>query len=199
MTAENVGKRFAIMLDNAVTSAPVIRDAIYGGSAQITGSFSEQQARSLASVLENPLQNEVKIEEERSTSATLGQEAVESGFAAGLVGIAMTLVCVMLYYRFSGVVANIALAVNVVLLFGAMVMFGTVLTLPGMAGVILTLGMAVDANVLVYERLREELAEGKSNKAAVSAAFSKAFSAIFDSNVTTLITAVILSGRRLAL
>ncbi len=192
LTAENVGKRFAIMLDNAVTSAPVIRDAIYGGSAQITGSFSEQQARSLASVLENPLQNEVKIEEERSTSATLGQEAVESGFAAGLVGIAMTLVCVMLYYRFSGVVANIALAVNVVLLFGAMVMFGTVLTLPGMAGVILTLGMAVDANVLVYERLREELAEGKSNKAAVSAAFSKAFSAIFDSNVTTLITAVIL-------
>ncbi|MEY5010041.1 MAG: Protein translocase subunit SecD, partial [Verrucomicrobiota bacterium] len=192
LTAENVGKRFAIVLDNAVTSAPVIRDAIYGGSAQITGNFSEQQARNLASVLENPLQNEVRIEEERSTSATLGQDAIQSGFTAGWVGVAATFLCVLLYYRFAGLIANIALVVNVVLLFGAMAMFGTVLTLPGMAGIILTLGMAVDANVLIYERLREELAAGKSNRAAISAAFDKAFTAIFDSNVTTLITAVIL-------
>ncbi len=192
LTSENVGKRFAIVLDGVIQSAPVIRDAIFGASAQITGSFTEKQARGLSSVLENPLQNEVKIQSELSTSATLGADAIQSGFAAGMLGLTLTVICVLLYYRFSGLIANIALFVNIILLFGAMAMFGTVLTLPGMAGIILTLGMAVDANVLIYERLREELASGKSNKAAIKSAFERAFSAIFDSNVTTLITAVIL-------
>ncbi len=192
LTSENVGKRFAIMLDGVVQSAPVIRDAIWQGSAQITGNFKEQQARGLASVLENPLATPVVVEDERSASASLGADAINSGIYAGLVGVILTVFCVLAYYRFSGVLANLALLVNVVVLFGAMGMFGTVLTLPGIAGVILTLGMAIDANVLIYERIREELAEGKSVKAGVTAGFEKAFSAIFDSNVTTLITSVIL-------
>jgi SecD/SecF fusion protein len=134
----------------------------------------------------------VAIEEERTASASLGEDAINSGMKAGLLGVILTFFCVLLYYRFAGLVANIALVVNVLLLFGAMAAFNVVLTLPGIAGVILTLGMAVDANVLIYERLREELAAGKSLKAALNSAFEKAFSAIFDSNVTTLITAVIL-------
>ena len=192
LTQENVGKRFAIMLDGKVQSAPVIREAITGGNASISGSFTEDQARNLASVLENPLQTPVVIEEERSASATLGEDSIKSGVFSGLLGVAMTAVFVLLYYRFSGVVANIALLVNLLLLFGAMGMFGTVLTLPGIAGVILTLGMAVDANVLVYERLREEMDERRPLSAIVRSAFEKASSAIFDSNITTLITAIIL-------
>ena len=192
LTSANVGKRFAIVLDGVIQSAPVIRDAIWGGGATISGSFKEAQARQLASVLENPLATPVKVEDERSASATLGRDAISSGVNAGLLGIGLTIFCVLAYYRFSGVLANLALLVNVVVLFGAMGMFGTVLTLPGIAGVILTLGMAIDANVLIYERIREELAEGKSVKAGVAAGFDKAFSAIFDANVTTLITSVIL-------
>ena len=192
LTAANIGNRFAIVLDGVVQSAPVIRSAIYGGTASITGSFSEEQARSLASVLENPLATPVVIEEERSASASLGSDSINSGVFAGLLGVTLTVFCVLAYYRFSGVIANIALLINMILLFGAMGLFQTVLTLPGIAGIILTLGMAIDANVLIYERLREELAAGKSIPVAVKAAFEKAFSAIFDSNVTTLITAVIL-------
>jgi SecD/SecF fusion protein len=192
LTQENVGKRFAIMLDGKVQSAPVIREAITGGNAQITGNFGEQEARNLASVLENPLQTPVVIEEERTASASLGADSIHSGIFSGVLGVALTVVCVLLYYRFSGLVANLALLVNVALLFGAMGLFSTVLTLPGIAGIILTLGMAIDANVLIYERLREEMAERSSLKASINAAFEKAFSAIFDSNVTTLITALIL-------
>ncbi len=192
LTQANVGKRFAIMLDGVVQSAPVIRDAIWGGGATISGSFKEAQARQLASVLENPLATPVKVEDERSASSSLGADAINSGLQAGYLAIGLTIFCVLAYYRFSGVLANLALLVNVVVLFGAMGMFGTVLTLPGIAGVILTLGMAIDANVLIYERIREELAEGKSIKAGVTAGFEKAFTAIFDANVTTLITSVIL-------
>ena len=192
LTQENVNKRFAIMLDGNVQSAPVIREAITGGNASITGSFTEAQARNLASVLENPLQTPVVIEEERSASASLGEDSINSGIFSGLLGVAMTALFVLIYYRFSGLIANIALLVNLVLLFGAMGLFGTVLTLPGIAGVILTLGMAVDANVLVYERLREEMSDKRPLSAVVRSAFEKAFPAIFDSNVTTLITALIL-------
>jgi SecD/SecF fusion protein len=196
LTQENVNKRFAIMLDGNVQSAPVIREAITGGNASITGSFTESQARNLASVLENPLQTPVVIEEERSASASLGEDSINSGVFSGLLGVAMTALFVLIYYRFSGVIANIALLVNLVLLFGAMGLFGTVLTLPGIAGVILTLGMAVDANVLVYERLREELVDNKRPlSAVVRSAFEKAFPAIFDSNITTLITALILFSK----
>ncbi len=191
-TAAHVGDQLAIMLDGVVVSAPEIRQAMWEGNAQITGRFSEQEARNLASVLENPLATPVKVEAERSASATLGADAIKSGVNSGMLGIVLTIFCVLAYYRFSGVLANLALFVNVIVLFGAMGMFGTVLTLPGIAGLILTLGMAIDANVLIYERIREEIAEGKPVKAAVAAGFDKAFTAIFDSNVTTLITAVIL-------
>ncbi len=192
LTEAHKGERFAIMLDGKVQSAPVIREAITGGNASITGNFTEQQARNLASVLENPLQTPVVIEEERSASASLGEDSIHSGVFSGLLGVAMTSLFVLVYYRFSGLIANLALLVNLVLLFGAMGLFGTVLTLPGIAGVILTLGMAVDANVLVYERLREEMDDKRPLSAIVRSSFDKAFPAIFDSNLTTLITAAIL-------
>jgi SecD/SecF fusion protein len=192
ITEQFKGHRFAIVLDGVILSAPVIRDAIYGGDAVITGQFTEKEARGLASALENPLQTPVSIEEERSVSPTLGADSIRASVMAGLVGLAITLVCVALYYRFAGIIACLALLVNIVLLVGALTMFRFVLTLPGIAGIILTIGLAVDASVLVYERLREELALGKSLKIAVQAAYEKAFSSIFDANVTTLITAVIL-------
>jgi SecD/SecF fusion protein len=192
ITEKFKGFRFAIVLDGVIQSAPVIRDAIYGGSAQITGRFSEKEARELATVLENPLQTPVSIEEERSVSPTLGADSVKASVLAGLVGLLITMIGVLIYYRLVGIIANLALIINLLLLMGALTMFNFVLTLPGIAGIILTIGMAVDANVLIYERLREELALGKSLKAANEAAYDKAFSAIFDANVTTLITAVIL-------
>ena len=192
ITEQYKGHRFAIVLDGVIQSAPVIRDAIYGGDAVITGKFSEQEARELASVLENPLQTPVSIEEERSVSPTLGLDSIRASILAGLVGLAITLVCVAIYYKIPGIIANLALIINLVLLIGALTMFRFVLTLPGIAGIILTIGLSVDANVLIYERLREEMALGKSLKVAVKAAYEKAFSSIFDANVTTLITAAIL-------
>src|SRR5205809_2582282 len=192
ITEQYKGHRFAIVLDGIIQSAPVIRDAIYGGDAVITGKFGEQEARGLASVLENPLQTPVSIEEERSVSPTLGLDSIRASILAGLVGLAITLVCVAVYYRFAGIIACLALLVNIVLLFGALTMFRFVLTLPGIAGIILTIGLAVDPIVLVYEPLREELALGQSLKIATQAAYENAFSSIFDANITTLITAVIL-------
>ncbi len=192
ITEQYKGHRFAIVLDGLIQSAPVIRDAIYGGDAIITGKFSEHEARGLASVLENPLQTPVSIEEERSVSPTLGLDSIRASILAGLVGLAITLVCVAIYYKIPGLVANLALIINLILLIGALTMFHFVLTLPGIAGIILTIGLSVDANVLIYERLREEMALGKSLKVAVKTAYEKAFSSIFDANVTTLITAAIL-------
>jgi SecD/SecF fusion protein len=192
ITEANVNHRFAIVLDGVIQSAPVIRVPIYNGDAIITGKFGEQEARGLASVLENPLQTPVSIEEERSVSPTLGMDSIRASVIAGLMGLAITMVCVLVYYRFLGVIANLALIINLILLMGALTMFRFVLTLPGIAGIILTIGLSVDASVLIYERLREELALGKSLKAAVQAAYEKAFSSIFDANVTTLITAAIL-------
>jgi len=192
ITEQYKGHRFAIVLDGVIQSAPVIRDAIYGGDAIITGKFDEKEARGLASVLENPLQTPVSIEEERSVSPTLGMDSIRASVMAGLVGLAITLVCVLIYYRLPGLVANLALIVNLILLIGALTMFRFVLTLPGIAGIILTIGLSVDANVLIYERLREEMALGKSLKVAMETAYQKAFSSIFDANVTTLITALIL-------
>lgn len=192
LTRESVGQRFAIVLDGEVKSAPVIREPILGGRASITGRFSQKEALNLASVLNNPLSTPVSIEEERSASATLGADSVKSGVYSGLGGLAAVILFVLAYYRFAGVMAVLGLIVNIVLLFGAMSMFNFVLTLPGIAGIILIIGMAVDANVLIYERLREELKAGKSLAASVESAFDKAFSVIFDANVTTLITSAIL-------
>jgi len=194
ITEQYKGHRFAIVLDGVIQSAPVIRDAIYGGDAVITGRFTEKEARGLASVLENPLQTPVSIEEERSVSPTLGMDSIRASILAGLMGLAITLVCVLIYYKLAGLIACLALLVNIVLLVGAFQLIpgGVTLTLPGIAGIILTIGLAVDASVLIYERLREEMALGKSLKIAVQTAYEKAFSSIFDANVTTLITAAIL-------
>src|SRR2546422_1931583 len=192
ITEQYKGHRFAIVLDGLIQSAPVIRDAIYGGDAVITGRFTEEEARGLASVLENPLQTPVSIEEERSVSPTLGLDSIRASILAGLLGLAITLVCVAVYYKIPGLIANLALIINLILLVGALTLFHFVLTLPGIAGIILTIGLSVDANVLIYERLREEMALGKSLKVAVKTAYEKAFSSIFDANVTTLITAAIL-------
>ncbi len=192
---ENKGRRMAIILDGEIQSAPTLQSDFYGGRATITGSFTEAEARNLASVLENPLRVPVQIEETRSVSATLGADSVRSGLLAGALGVVLVLLFLIVYYRLIGLIALLGLAVNIVLLLGMMAMFHFTLTLPGIAGIILTIGMAVDANVLIYERLREELAGGKSLAAAVSGAYDKAFSAIFDANVTTLITSVILMAQ----
>ena len=186
--------QMAIVLDGKIQSAPgVEKGPIYGGSAEISGgSMAEKEARGLASALQNPLQTPVVIESERSASSTLGADAIRSGVAAGVGGLVLVLVFVVTYYRVAGLVAVIGLVINIIILFGAMAMFGFVLTLPGIAGVILTIGLAVDANVLIYERLREELEAGKALPVAICAAYDKAFSVIFDANATTLITAVIL-------
>src|SRR6266850_6153074 len=194
ITEAHVNHRFAVVLDGVIQSAPNIREPIYGGNARISGKFGEQEARSLASVLENPLQTPVSIEEERSVSPTLGQDSIRASIIAGLLGLATTLVCVLIYYRFLGLIADLVLLINLVLLMGAFQLIpgGVVLTLPGIAGIILTIGLAVDASVLIYERLREELALGKSLKIALQTAYEKAFSSILDANVTTLITAAIL-------
>ncbi len=192
LTAQHVNERLAILLDGEVQSAPNIRQPIYNGEAVITGRFTDAEARNLASVLENPLRVPVEIEETRSISASLGADSIRDGVGAGLLGVALVLVFTTVYYRLAGLIACLALGINIILLFGAMSMFHFVLTLPGIAGIILTIGMAVDANVLIYERLREELAAGKSLPAALSAAYDKAFSAIFDGNITTLITSAIL-------
>jgi SecD/SecF fusion protein len=191
-------ERFAIMLDKVVIQAAGLSDeamaggGIFGGSAVITGDRDEEEARSVSSALLNPLENPVEILSKSETSASLGKDAIDSGIFAGQLGAILTIVLTLLYYRFAGIVANVALIIFGAMLFGAMGMFGAVLTLPGIAGILLTLGMAIDANVLIYERLREEQAAGKSLKTALNAAYDKAFSAIFDSNITTLITAAIL-------
>ena len=189
---QNKGRQMAIILDGEVISAPVLQSDHFGGRAQITGNFDDKEARDLASALENPLRVPVQIEETRSVSPTLGADSIKSGVLAGVSGLVLVMIFTMLYYRFVGLVAVVGLLLNMVLLFGAMAMFNFTLTLPGIAGIILTIGMAVDANVLIYERLREELQAGKSLTAALTGAYDKAFSAIFDANITTLITALIL-------
>jgi SecD/SecF fusion protein len=192
VTREHVNDQLAIVLDGEVQSAPTIRSEIANGSAQITGHFSDQEARNLASVLQNPLQTPVKIIEERSASSTLGSDSIRSGIYAGVGGLVLVLIFVAVYYQLAGIVAILGLLVNIILLFGVMSMFNFVLTLPGIAGIILTIGLAVDANVLIYERLREEMSAGKTLGAAIESAYDKAFSVIFDANATTLITAAIL-------
>ena len=193
LTRAHVGEQLAIMLDGKVVSAPNLNEAITGGSAQITGgSMGETECRNLASVLENPLQTPVRILEERSVSATLGADSIRAGIVSGLLGLALTFGFVLFYYRLAGLIAFGALLVNVALLFGVMSLFGFVLTLPGIAGVILTIATAIDANVLIYERLREELHAGKNLRAALEGAFRKALSSIIDANVTTLITSILL-------
>lgn len=187
--------RIAVVLDNEVISAPVVNSVPLGSNFIIEGLDTYQEAENLAAGLMNPLENSLSILEVRQVSARLGEATIDQGINAGIAGLALTLVFVLLYYRMGGFIVLIGLSVNILILFGAMAMFGFTFTLPGIAGIVLTIGVAVDANVLIYERLREELAEGKSLKHAIHAAYDKAFSAIFDANITTLITALILFWR----
>lgn len=188
----NFQQRMAIVVDGEVISAPTLQSQHYGGTAEITGDFLEMEARNLASSLQNPLENPMKIESERTVSAAYGQSSIDQGKWICIAALIMTAAFMFFIYRLAGIVAIVGLMVNITLLIGAMALFGFTLTMPGIAGIVLTIGMAVDANVLIYERLREELAVGKSIGAALLAAFEKAFSAIFDSNITTLLSAWIL-------
>jgi preprotein translocase subunit SecD len=193
VTRENVKKRLAIVLDDNVYSAPVIQDEIAGGHAQITGHFTPDEAKDLAIVLRaGALPAPVKILENRTVGPSLGKDSIDSGIRSFIIGGAVLVVFIAVYYKWSGVIANLSLVLNVVLLLGALAYFGAALTLPGLAGVVLTVGMAIDANVLIYERIREELRIGKTPRAAIEAGFSKAMSTIVDSNLTTIIAAIVL-------
>jgi SecD/SecF fusion protein len=184
--------RIAIVLDGEVISAPVVNQVPLGKQFIIEGLREPGEVQSLANSLMNPLENPLVVAEMRNISPTLGAAVVEQGIKAGLLSLLVTFFVVFIYYRTSGFIANIGLVVNTIILFGIMAMFGFTFTLPGIAGMVLTIGMAVDANVLIYERLREEIAVGKSLKNAIEASYDRAFSAIFDSHVTSLITAIAL-------
>lgn len=192
ITRENVGQRLAIILDKELYSAPVIQSPIETGSGQITGQFDNREAFELANVLENPLRAPLRIDESREVDPTLGKDSIRSGISAAIYGTLAVAVFMIIYYFTAGVVANVALIANVIILLGVMCSIGTTLTLPGIAGIVLVIGMAVDANVLIYERIREESAKGKSLRGAIAAGYSRAFGTIFDSNLTTLISSVIL-------
>lgn len=193
LTARNVGNRMAIVLDGNVYSAPVINERIGGGEASISGRFTMEDARDLAIVLRSgSLPAPVEIIENRTVGPTLGQDSIDKGVRAGLSGLVLVLLFMIAYYRLSGVIANVALIVNVIILLGMLAYFGATLTLPGIAGIILTIGMAVDANVLIFERIREELGKGATPRNAIQAGYDKVFSTIFDANITTLIAAVVL-------
>lgn len=193
ITEENVKKRLAIVLDNKVYSAPVIQEKISGGQARITGRFTAEEARDLAIVLRaGALPAPVNILEERTVGPSLGTDSIRMGVVSGIIGGLLVVIFMALYYKLSGVMANFALLVNALLMCAGLAAFQATLTLPGIAGFILTIGMAVDANVLIFERIREELLLGKTPRAAVDAGYDRSALTILDSNVTTLIAAVVM-------
>ncbi len=192
-TSENVGQPFAIVLDNEVISAPVIREPITGGSGQISGSFTVQSANDLAILLRaGALPAPLTIIEERTVGPGLGQDSIEKGELAAYVGSILVIVFMLLTYRLFGVFANIAVAINVAMIFGILSLLNATLTLPGIAGIVLTVGIAVDSNVLIYERIREEIRGGRNPISAIDAGFKRALSTILDSNITTFIAAAVL-------
>ncbi len=193
ITGENVKKRLAIILDNTVYSAPVIQEKISGGRAQITGSYTTEQANDLAIVLRaGALPAPVTIVQNVTVGPSLGRDSIEMGFRAGMVGTLLVVGFMIFYYRLSGLLADLTMVLNIILLIGALAALNATLTLPGIAGIILTIGMSVDSNVLIFERIREELRLGKPIRLAVDSGYDKAFSSIFDSHVTTLITSFVL-------
>jgi preprotein translocase subunit SecD len=193
VTGANVKKRLAIILDNVVYSAPVIQERISGGHAQITGRFSLEDAKDLSIVLRSgALPAPLKMLQNVTVGPSLGRDSIDAGKLAGIIGTIAVVIFMMFYYRFSGLIADLALLFNIILLLGAMASLNATLTLPGIAGIILAIGMAVDSNVLMFERMRDELRAGKTPKAAVDSGYHKAFWTIFDSHVTTLITAAVL-------
>ena len=192
LTEKSVGRRLAVVVDNDVASAPVIRERI-GARGQIDGRFTSQDAANLAIVLRSgSLSIPVPIEEERSVGPALGADSIRSGLNASILGLVFVGAFAVIYYRLSGVYATIALVANLLLIIGIMSAFRATLTLPGIAGLVLTVGMAIDANVIIFERIREELRSGRQIKAAISTGFSKAWITILDANVTTLISGLVL-------
>jgi preprotein translocase subunit SecD len=192
VTGDNVGKQLAIVLDGVVHSAPRIQDRISGGNAQITGNFTHDEAAKLAIVLRESLPAPMKIVQNVTVGPSLGQDSIDKGVKAALFGGMFVLVFMVVYYRMSGFIADYAVVLNMVLLLGAMALLNATLTLPGIAGIILTIGMGVDSNVLMFERIREEIRAGKLPRPAVDSGYDKAFLTILDSHVTTLITAAAL-------
>ncbi|MBN9604857.1 MAG: protein translocase subunit SecD [Afipia felis] len=192
-TTENVKQPFAIVLDNEVISAPVIQEPITGGSGQISGNFTVQQANDLAILLRaGALPAPLTIIEERTVGPGLGQDSIAAGELASYVGSVLVIVFMTLTYRLFGLFANIAVAVNVAMIFGILSLLNATLTLPGIAGIVLTVGIAVDSNVLIYERIREEVRHGRNAISAIDAGFSRALATILDSNITTFIAAAVL-------
>lgn len=193
ITGENVKKRMAIVLDNTIYSAPVIQERISGGRAQITGTFSTQEANDLAIVLRaGALPAPLRIIQDLTVGPSLGQDSIEKGVRATLIAGAMVIMFMVVYYKLSGAIADFALVLNLVCLLGALSALNATLTLPGIAGIVLTIGMGVDSNVLIFERIREELRQGKAVRLAVDGGYDKALLTIIDSHVTTLITGVAL-------
>jgi protein-export membrane protein SecD len=192
-TSKNVGRPFAIVLDNKVISAPVIREPILGGSGQISGNFTVDSANDLSVLLRaGALPADIKIIEERTVGPDLGADSIEAGKIAAILGFVLVIVFMVAAYGLFGVAANAALIVNMLLIFGGLSILQATLTLPGIAGIVLTIGMAVDANVLIFERIKEEIASGKTPFNAVEAGYKRAFTTIIDANVTTAIAALIL-------
>ncbi|NTF07660.1 protein translocase subunit SecDF [Agrobacterium rubi] len=192
-TQQNVGKPFAIILDNQVISAPVIREPIIGGSGQISGNFSVQGANDLAVLLRaGALPATLTVVEERTVGPSLGSDSINAGLMASAIGAAGVVIFMFIFYGFFGLLANIALIVNIVMLLAVLSIIGSTLTLPGIAGIVLTIGMAVDSNVLIYERIREEVRSGKPLISSLESGFTRAFATIMDANITTLIVAGVL-------
>jgi len=193
ITGANVNKRMAIVLDNAVFSAPVIRGKITGGRSQIEGIENIEEARLLEIILKaGALPAPVDIIEHQSIGPSLGDDSIEAGTNSFIIALLLIASFMIFYYRTGGLVANAALLINVTFIFAILAAFGGTLTLPGIAGIVLTIGMAVDANVLIFERIREEIATHKTMRASIDAGYAKAFTAIFDSNITTLFTGIVL-------
>jgi preprotein translocase subunit SecD len=193
ITADNVNKRLAIVLDQKVASAPVIQEKISGGQARITGNFTMDEARDLAIVLRaGALPAPVIVLEERTVGPSLGTDSIRKGLISTCIGGILVILFMILYYKGSGLIADFALVLNIILIAGGLAGFQATLTLPGIAGIILTIGMAVDANVIIFERIKEELALGRTPRAAVDAGYDRATLTILDANVTTLIAAVVL-------
>jgi len=192
MTTDYTGHQMAVVLDGQLQSVATMQTPILDGNVRITGSFSQEEAQNLASVLQNPLREPLYLKYSYDVSPTLGSDSIHSGVEASIAAVIFVSLFMLVYYRLAGLTANIALITNIIILMGVMCDAGVTFTLPGIAGVVLTIGMAVDANVLIYERLREELAKGKSIRGAIAAGYARAFGTIFDSHVTTLISSIIL-------
>lgn len=193
ITQKNIDRRFAVVLDNKVITAPVIRSAILGGSGIIEGNFTVESANELAMLLRaGALPAPLQVVEERSVGPSLGQDSIDAGTLAAIVGTSMVILFMLLAYGLFGLFANISLLIHLVIILGAMSLMQATLTLPGIAGIVLTMGMAVDANVLIFERMRDEVRFGKSPLAAIESGFRLAFTTIFDSNITTLMAAGLL-------